>query len=398
MAVATSGPDQRRDQHRVVHRRADVADPDLHGRVLRRQPGVPVEHPLVEHHPAGDQLADQPLVVLVRLQLGRRRHRRPALPLHRAPTRVAGVLAPANGELVVTACSIGSHGRTWLSTCTPVSGSGTPTCTCMPLLPGPGTSSRKRSIIRSKRGLSTTGGTGPSTGPVPMASSRTPARSAASASAPAQHAERVPDRRQLQPGRAADLDLAGLELPLHLPAQLRRHLLHDQVDGGHRGSGVRVDEQELLLDADGEQPGSCGRPAERLRHLARHRDTTVRSSVAVRPASVGRMVTHSGEAGKRGDGASPRVSADRGGRDRAVRVRPAQPERGSATGGHRPPVVALPAAADLADHPDDHHDDEYRDDGVVEPVAVAGHVLPLAAQRVAGADDEARSTPRCRSW
>ena len=86
-------PDQRGDQHRVVHRRADVADPDLHRRVLRRQPGVPVEHPLVEHHPAGDQLADQPLVVLVRLQERRRRHRRPALPLHRAPARVAGVLA-----------------------------------------------------------------------------------------------------------------------------------------------------------------------------------------------------------------------------------------------------------------------------------------------------------------
>ena len=64
---------------------------------LRRQPGVPVEHPLVEHHAAGDQLPDQPLVVLVRLQVRGRRHRRPALPLHRPPARVPGVLARGEG-------------------------------------------------------------------------------------------------------------------------------------------------------------------------------------------------------------------------------------------------------------------------------------------------------------
>jgi hypothetical protein len=111
---------------------------------------------------------------------------------------------------------------------------------------------------------------GPSTGPVPMASSRTPARSAASASA-ARSSPRGADRGELQPGRAADLDLAGLELALDLPAQLGRYLLHDQVDGGHRDTGVRVDEQELLLDADGEQVGLFGlRGPGRFRHPAGH--------------------------------------------------------------------------------------------------------------------------------
>ena len=50
----------------------------------------------------------------------------------------------------------------------------------MPLLPGPGESMPYRSIIRSNRGSSTTAGMAPSTGPVPTASIRTPARSAAS--------------------------------------------------------------------------------------------------------------------------------------------------------------------------------------------------------------------------
>jgi hypothetical protein len=72
----------------------------------------------------------------------------------------------------------------------------------------------------------------------------------------------VPDRGELQAGRAADLDLAGLELPLHLAPQLGRHLLHDQVHSGHGGPGVRVDEQELLLHADRQQVGAarCGAP------------------------------------------------------------------------------------------------------------------------------------------
>ena len=86
-------PRQGGDQHGVVHRRAGVGDPDLDGGVVRRQPGVEVDHSRVADHTAADQRRDGAVVVGGTGEVGRWADGRPAGHDDRAVRGVAGVLA-----------------------------------------------------------------------------------------------------------------------------------------------------------------------------------------------------------------------------------------------------------------------------------------------------------------
>ncbi len=96
-APALEPLDQRPAEHGDHHRRleigADVGDPDLDGRVLRRQPGVEIDHAVVHGRARLDQLGDAAVIVgLVRERFGRAGSG-PLVPEDRPIARVAGVLA-----------------------------------------------------------------------------------------------------------------------------------------------------------------------------------------------------------------------------------------------------------------------------------------------------------------
>src|SRR4051812_11364092 len=85
--------DQSGNEDGVGNGGADVPDPNLHGRVPHRWSGVPVDHCVVEHRAARDQVTYRPLVVPHVAQVRGGAGARPARPQNRAPTGVAGVPA-----------------------------------------------------------------------------------------------------------------------------------------------------------------------------------------------------------------------------------------------------------------------------------------------------------------
>jgi hypothetical protein len=85
--------EQSGDQDGVVDDRARVADPQLQGGRVGRRPDVEVGHLAVCDHTAVDQVVEQVVVLLGRLDPAGRAGAGPALPDDRPDARVAGVLS-----------------------------------------------------------------------------------------------------------------------------------------------------------------------------------------------------------------------------------------------------------------------------------------------------------------
>ncbi len=86
------GPGEQRDDDGLLDLAGDVGHPDLHRRVRRGEPGVEVDHPLVEDGAGRDHVGHGRVVRLGAPEERRRARARPPRPHQRAVARVPGVV------------------------------------------------------------------------------------------------------------------------------------------------------------------------------------------------------------------------------------------------------------------------------------------------------------------